>query len=122
MHALAYTFNEADLAQGKCLYDIQCGICHGQKLDGNGPLYNDGEGKYLAKPANFDDPTIKAMSDGRYYYTIMYGRNMMGSYASQLNHEQRWKVIAYIRSKTGDKAPAAGTAAEAGGEEEVAAK
>lgn len=96
-----YTFSEEDMVQGKRLYDIQCGICHGAKLDGNGPLYNGGDGKYLAKPANFTDATVKAMSDGRYYYTIMYGKNMMGSYASQLNHNDRWKVIAYIRSKTG---------------------
>lgn len=96
-----YTFDENDLEHGRRLYNIQCGICHGSNLDGNGSLYNNGEGKYTAKPANFNDPAIKGMSDGRIYYTIMYGKNMMGSYASQLNHEERWKVIAYIRSKVG---------------------
>jgi hypothetical protein len=37
-------FTEAELDEGKRLYDIYCGICHGQKLDGNGPLYKDGNG------------------------------------------------------------------------------
>jgi len=31
------------------------------------------------------------------YYTIMYGKNAMGSYASQLDVHQRWLVIAYIK-------------------------
>lgn len=101
-----YTFGDNDIEHGKRLYNIQCGICHGTDLNGDGPLYNGGEGKYAAKPASFNDPAIKGMTDGRYYYTIMYGKNMMGSYASQLTHEERWKVIAYIRSKNGDNAGA----------------
>lgn len=95
-----YSFTENDLDHGRRIYNIHCGICHGEKLDGNGPLYADGNGKYAAKPANFNDPTIKDMSDGKYYYTIMYGKNKMGSYAAHLTHKERWEVIAYIRSKT----------------------
>jgi mono/diheme cytochrome c family protein len=33
------------------LYLINCAICHGSKLDGNGPLYKGGDGPYAAKPA-----------------------------------------------------------------------
>ena len=36
--------------------------------------------------------------NGRYYFAIMYGRNMMGSYADKLSFEERWQVIHYIRS------------------------
>jgi mono/diheme cytochrome c family protein len=35
-------------AEAERLYLINCGICHGTKLDGNGPLYNDGKGPYPA--------------------------------------------------------------------------
>ncbi len=101
-----YTFNEKNIEEGKRLYLIQCGICHGAKLDGNGPLYNGGEGKYAAKPANLKDAAITAFSDGKLYYTIMYGKNMMGSYAHHLNHKQRWEVIAYMRSEMGGGTPA----------------
>lgn len=94
-----YTFSEEELAHGKRLYNIQCGICHGTDLDGNGPLY--ASGKFAAMPANLNADNIKNLSDGSYYHTIMYGKGMMGSYASQLDHKQRWQVIAYIRSKTG---------------------
>lgn len=88
----------ADLAEGKRLFDIYCGICHGQKLDGNGPLYNGGSGPYSAAPANFLAGKVAAYSEGRIFHVITYGFNMMGSYASQLDREQRWKVVAYIKS------------------------
>lgn len=96
-----YTFSETDIEHGKKLYLVHCGICHGSKLDGDGPLYNGGEGKYAAKPANITDPNISGLSDGHFYYVIMYGKNMMGSYGHHLNHRQRWEVIAYMRSEIG---------------------
>ena len=49
------------------------------------------------------------MPEGQMFYSATYGKNKMGSYASQLNTEQRWMVIAYIKSK---QAAASG---EAGG-------
>lgn len=90
-------FNEAELKEGKRLYDIYCGICHGQALDGNGPLYNGGNGKFAAAPANFKDGKYLNMSVGQMYAAIKFGKNMMGSYASQLDIKQRWQVIAYIK-------------------------
>ena len=54
------------------------------------------------------------MPEGQMFYSVTYGKNKMGSYASQLNTKQRWMVIAYIKSKQGGKtaaAPAAGGAA-----------
>lgn len=90
-----YAMGEKELTEGKRLYNIYCGICHGTALDGNGPLY--ASGKFAAMPANLKGAQYLAMSGGQMYYAIMYGKNMMGSYASQLNHKQRWEVIAYIK-------------------------
>ena len=33
------------------------------------------------------------------FYSVAYGKNMMGSYASQLSRKQRWMVIKYIKLK-----------------------
>lgn len=90
-----YLLLEADLDQGKRMYDIYCGICHGTTMKGNGPLF--ASGKYVAKPADLTSPAFVNMSAGRIYYTILYGKNAMGSYASQLDAKQRWQVIAYIK-------------------------
>lgn len=85
------------MKEAERLYLIYCGICHGDKLDGNGPL--PAGGAYIAAPANFTAPNIKALTDGHYFYVVTYGIRSMGSYASQLTPEQRWWVIKYIRSK-----------------------
>lgn len=88
-------FTDADLKEAKRIYDIYCGICHGQNLDGNGPLF--ASGKFAAMPANFKDPAKVNMPAGQMYAAIKYGKNKMGSYASQLDIRQRWMVIAYIK-------------------------
>ena len=89
---------KADLEEGKRLFNIYCAICHGSKLDGNGPLYNDGNGPYVAKPANLASGDKTHYTEGRLFHVMTYGFNAMGSYASQLDREQRWKIAAYIRS------------------------
>jgi len=100
---------DADKAkEAQRLYLVYCGICHGEKLDGNGPL--PAGGAYVAAPANFMAPNIKAFPDGHYFHVATFGIRTMGSYASQLTPEQRWMVIKYIRSKQG---AGAGTAAAA---------
>ncbi len=92
------------MKEAERLYLINCGICHGDKLDGNGPIYNNGNGAYPAVPANLVSPTIKAYSDGHYFHVITYGIRSMGSYGSQLTPQERWWVIKYIRSKQGGAA------------------
>lgn len=90
---------ETDLKEAERLYLINCGICHGAKLDGNGPLYNDGNGPYSAAPKNFMGDDMKKMAEGTMFHSVTYGKGQMGSYASQLNTKQRWMVIAYIKGK-----------------------
>jgi len=86
------------LAKGKHLYDIYCAICHGEKGDGEGYLVREDGGVFPAMPANFLSDDLKNSSDGRYYYTIMKGRNMMESFYDKLDYEERWQVIQYIRT------------------------
>jgi mono/diheme cytochrome c family protein len=106
-----------DTVEAERLYLVNCGICHGPKLDGNGPLYKGGDGPFPAAPANFiAGAQYVGMPEGQMFYSVTYGKNKMGSYASQINTEQRWMVIAYIKSKQGGGAkPAAAPAAAAGG-------
>ncbi|MBI1342014.1 MAG: c-type cytochrome [Terrimonas sp.] len=96
-----------EMKEAERLYLVNCGICHGPKLDGNGPLYNDGNGPYTAAPKNFMIDAMKAMPEGTMFHSVTYGKNAMGSYASQLTTKQRWEIIHYIKSKQGVGAPAA---------------
>lgn len=83
---------QVDLSRGKELYDIYCGICHGNKGDGQGNLVK--REKILGIPSYAD--VGRAINEGSTYHTIYYGKNAMGSYANQLNEEERWQVVAYV--------------------------
>ncbi len=93
-----YPITDAGLAEGKELYDVMCGICHGEKADGLGYLVREDGGKYPAAPANLLLEEHVTASNGRYYHAIMYGKNVMGAYKDKLSYEERWNVIHYIRS------------------------
>lgn len=95
-----------ELAESGRLYNINCGICHGEKAQGNGPLSTGGK---IGGVANLTLPNYIAMSDGTMFHATEYGKGVMGSYASQLSREQRWKIIKYIRTLQGGAAPAATT-------------
>lgn len=99
--------SEADYTETERIYLINCGICHGTKLDGNGPLYNDGKGPYPLAPKNLVSDDLKKMADGTMFHSITYGKGMMGSYAAQLSPKQRWMVIQYIRMKQNGETPGA---------------
>jgi len=106
--------DETTSVEAERLYLVNCGICHGTKLDGNGPLYKGGDGPFPAKPATLvGDAKYEAMPEGQMYYSVTYGKNKMGSYASQLDTKQRWMVIAYIKTKqAASKASAAPAATD----------
>ena len=107
--------SSGDMLEAERLYLINCAICHGTKMDGNGPLYKDGAGPYSAKPATLvGDPKIEALSEGTIFHVQTYGKNLMGSYASQLSRKQRWMISTFIKSKqTGGKGATDSTAAAA---------
>lgn len=88
-----------NMKEAERLYLVNCGICHGAKLDGNGPLWKDGNGPFTSAPKNLLGDDMKKMPEGTMFHSVTYGKNAMGSYASQLNTKQRWEVIAYIKSK-----------------------
>lgn len=99
-----------DMKEAERLYLVNCGICHGPKLDGNGPLYNGGNGPYAAAPAMLvGNAKYETMAEGTMFHSVTYGIRSMGSYASQLSTKQRWMVIAYVKAKQAKPKAAATT-------------
>lgn len=84
--------SKVDAVRGGQLYGIYCAICHGTKGDGQGTLVK--REKILGVPAYND--AGRAITQGSVYHTIYYGKNVMGSYANQLNEEERWQVVSYV--------------------------
>lgn len=90
--------NEKNLADGKVLYEKMCGPCHGDTGEGNGLVVDHG---YPPPPSystgqSSRGGSMKDLNDGQIYHTITYGVNAMGSYASQLSPQERWKVVLYV--------------------------
>jgi len=85
-------FTEENLAKGKELYNIYCGICHGAKGDGKGYLVE--REKILGVPAYND--AGRAITEGSVYHVMYYGINTMGSYASQMSGDELWMVDHYV--------------------------
>ncbi|MBE7172967.1 MAG: cytochrome c [Williamsia sp.] len=107
------TLTEGQAKEAERLYLINCAICHGTALDGNGPLYNGGNGPYPAAPKNLvADPVVSVMPEGQICYSVTYGKGQMGPYASNLRTDQRWMVVKYVKmkqlEKQGGKEPSAG--------------
>jgi len=97
---------EAEMKEAGRLFNINCAICHGEKGAGNGPLSTSGK---IGGVANLTLDSYVKMADGTMFHSLTYGKNNMGSYASQLDRKQRWMIVKYIR--TLQPKPAAATMA-----------
>jgi len=105
--------NTTDSTEAARLYLVNCGICHGPDMDGNGPLWKDGNGPFPSKPKDLlGDPIVSVMPEGQIFYSVTYGKNLMGSYASQLSRHQRWMVVHYIKTMQLAKKASAATPAK----------
>lgn len=84
--------SEEVLKKGKELFTAMCQHCHGEKGDGNGPMVT--SGAYVGVP-NYANLTN--LSDGQIFYSIYYGKGMMGSHGSLLNKKEIWTLVHYVR-------------------------
>ena len=95
--------NKKNLVDGKALYGMFCEHCHGATGAGDGtmthaiysavPHYNDGK---LKRRCGLPMCDLKA---GHIFHTITYGLNAMGPHATQINEEERWKIVLYVQEE-----------------------
>jgi mono/diheme cytochrome c family protein len=84
---------QAIAERGRKVFGDHCAICHGTV--GNGvPLLSRA---YGGKPGNFLSNEIRARPDGHYFGVLMLGKNAMPSYAADLDNDDRWAAVHYIR-------------------------
>jgi mono/diheme cytochrome c family protein len=87
-----------NLADGKILFQHFCSPCHGMSGQGDGLVVAHGfpAPPSYSKGQSSRGGAMKDLTDGKIYHTITYGVNAMGSYASQLEPQERMKVILYV--------------------------
>ncbi|CAN5333165.1 cytochrome c [soil metagenome] len=90
--------SQHNLAEGKALFQSFCSPCHGATGQGDGLVIAHGfpAPPSYSKGQSSRGGAMKDLTDGKIYHTITYGVNAMGSYASQLNPQERWKVVMYV--------------------------
>jgi mono/diheme cytochrome c family protein len=81
------------IARGKWTYENLCITCHGSEGAGDGHLT-----KLFPKPPSLMTQKLRDWSDGRIFHLPMRGQGSMPSHVSQLETDEIWEVILYIRS------------------------
>jgi len=90
------TDSDAAANAGRGIYTQNCAACHGLEGKGNGPNSISLE----KKPANFTRPFYKQYPDAFWMYRMTEGvpGTRMPRFGEVLSEEERWYVIAYIKS------------------------
>ena len=86
----------AALARGREVYQTFCAVCHGARGAGDGPLI-----PKFPNPPSYTSARLLAMPDGQIFHVITRGSGMMPAYAGQIAPEDRWKVVAWVRTLQG---------------------
>jgi hypothetical protein len=79
------------------MYIRYCDICHGETGEGDGFLFT--SGKYLLPPASLTAERALNRSDGELFHAITVGFGVMGAHGSQIQVDDRWKIVHYIREE-----------------------
>jgi mono/diheme cytochrome c family protein len=86
----------ANAARGRLIYFRRCWLCHGAGGQGEGQ-----QGQNLRPvPANFTDPDVAKMVDGRWFWRVSAGVDgaAMPIWHLLLSQQDEWDAIAYIKT------------------------
>jgi mono/diheme cytochrome c family protein len=83
------------LKRGQKLYNTFCIVCHGERGVGNGRII--GPGLFPAPPSLHTDQAL-AFKDGRIFHNITRGQNKMPAYADEIDPDDRWAIVYYVRA------------------------
>lgn len=97
--------HEDAIAAGEELFTTHCVTCHGPEGKGDG----EGAANLDPKPANLADSAMMGdMSDGYLFWRVSKGgafepfNSAMPAWEQTFTDEQRWQLISYVRTLSGD--------------------
>lgn len=82
------------LERGRKVFAVYCAICHGATGQGDGPVTRRG----VPPPPPLTSEKVRAAPDGQLFHIVTFGQGNMASYASQIERDDRWRVIRYVRT------------------------
>ncbi len=89
-----FPITKDDLVRGQQRFDIYCSPCHSRIGDGNGMVVRRG----YRQAANYHSEKLLKAPAGHFFDVMTNGLGAMPSYASRVEPEDRWRIIAYIRA------------------------
>ena len=88
--------DELFVLRGEERYNIYCSVCHGYTGDGNGLVAQNDE--YPLIPTSIHSNTLDDKVDGYFFDVISNGVRNMPGYSHQIDIEDRWAIVSYIRA------------------------
>tara|TARA_R100001143_G_scaffold56472_2_gene53181 strand:- start:160 stop:699 length:540 start_codon:yes stop_codon:yes gene_type:complete len=86
--------NPETLAHGRQQFEVFCAPCHGRNGRGQGVIVQRG----FPAPPSLHLPRLRQAEDQHFYQVISDGYGAMYAYASRVPENDRWAIIAYVRS------------------------
>ena len=79
--------------RGEQRFNIYCSECHGRTGDGNGMIPSRG----YRHPPSYHTQALRTAPTGHFFDVITNGFGAMPDYAAQIETDDRWRIVAYIR-------------------------
>jgi mono/diheme cytochrome c family protein len=89
-----FPITRADLTRGQERFNIYCSPCHSRLGDGKGMIVRRG----FRQAGNYHEERLVKAPVGHFFDVITNGFGAMPSYASRIDPDDRWRIIAYIRA------------------------
>ena len=96
--------NQASVARGQALYELNCAVCHGNDGKGGTPVAEE----LIRKPADLTGANVSELSDGEIFIVITDGvqppsgtKGGMPALRENLSVKDRWDAINYVRTLQG---------------------
>lgn len=85
--------NQNVLFRGQERYTIYCGVCHGARGYGDGPVVPP-----FPTPKSLQSKVLREQKDGYIFHIITKGQGTMPAYNVQIPEEDRWAIVHYLRA------------------------
>jgi mono/diheme cytochrome c family protein len=89
-----FPISRADLDRGEVRFNIYCAPCHGRTGEGNGMAVQRG----FRQPPTYHQDRLRQVPLGYLFDVITNGFGQMPDYRVQVDVDDRWRIVAYIRA------------------------
>jgi mono/diheme cytochrome c family protein len=89
-----FRIDDRMMTRGQERFNIFCSPCHGRTGSGDGMVVRRG----YRRPPSYHDDRLRNAPVGHVFDVVSNGFGAMPDYAAQINAEDRWAIVAYVRA------------------------